>query len=198
MVLPPFKAAVDAGVGSVMNSFNTVNGIPATGNKFLQRDILKDKWNFAGFVISDWGSGGEMIKHGFAKDLKDATKIAANAGSDMDMESYGNVRYLKELVNEGKVSMQVVDDAVKRILTIKFKLGLFDDPYLYCDSKREKELLYNKAHLAAARDMAKKSMVLLKNDAATSTASALLPLKKDITKLVVIGALAEEKNSPAG
>jgi beta-glucosidase len=192
IVFPPFLAAVQSDVKTVMNSFNVINGIPSTGNKFLQRDILKGKWNFNGFVISDWGSGAEMIDHGFAKDLKQVAEISANAGSDMDMESYAYVTYLKELVESGKVSMKVIDDAVKRILRVKFELGLFDDPYKYCNSKREKELNYHPDHLAAALDIAKKSIVLLKNN------QQLLPLQKTQKNIAVIGALANEKNSPLG
>jgi beta-glucosidase len=192
VILPPFKAAVENNVRTVMNSFNVINGIPATANKFLQREILKDKWKFNGFVISDWGSGAEMIDHGFAKDLKQVAELSANTGSDMDMESYAYVTHLKELVETGKVDIKTVDDAVRRILRVKFELGLFDDPYKYCDSKKEKELIYHSDHIAASLDMAKKSMVLLKND------NQLLPLKKNQQKIAVIGALADDKNSPLG
>jgi beta-glucosidase len=192
IIFPPFKALVDHNVRTVMNSFNVLNGVPATANKFLQRDILKDKWQFNGFVISDWGSGMEMISHGFAKDLKQVAELSANAGSDMDMESLAYVTHLKELVEAGKVSMAVVDDAVKRILRVKFELGLFDDPYKYCDAQREKTLIYHPDHMAAVLDMAKKSIVLLKND------QQLLPLKKAQQKIAVIGALANDKNSPLG
>lgn len=192
VIFPPFQATVDAGVRTFMNSFNVVNGIPATANKFLQRDILKDKWKFNGFVVSDWGSGGEMIDHGYAKDLKQVAELSANAGSDMDMESYAYVAHLQKLVEEGKVSMAVIDDAVKRILRVKFELGLFDDPYKYCSAEREKTLIYNKEHQAAALDMAKKSIVLLKNN------NNLLPLNKTQKNIAVIGALANDKNSPLG
>lgn len=192
IILPPFKAAVESNVKTVMNSFNALNGIPATGNKFLQRDILKGKWDFKGFVVSDWGSGLEMIDHGFAKDLKHAAELAANAGSDMDMESYSYVRHLKQLVDEGKVDIKVIDDAVKRILKVKFELGLFDNPYKYCDEKNEKEMIYHKDHIAASLEMAKKSIVLLKNE------NHLLPLAKTQKNIAVIGALANDKNSPLG
>lgn len=198
IILPPFKAAVEAGVSTVMNSFNVLNGVPATGNKLLQRDILKGKWNFKGFVISDWGSAKEMINHGFAADLKQAAELAVNAGSDMDMESYAYIGYLKTLVSEGKVSMAVIDDAVSRILTVKYQLGLFDDPYRYCDTKREKELIYHKDHQAGVLDMAKKSIVLLKNDVGSGKTTALLPLQKTQKKIAVIGALANDKTSPLG
>ena len=191
-ILPPFKAASDAGIATFMNSFNTLNGVPSTANRFLQRDILKNSWGFKGFVVSDWGSGLEMIDHGFAKDLKQVTELAANAGSDMDMESYAYVTHLKTLVEEGKVAMSVLDDAVSRILRIKFELGLFDNPYKYCDVKREKTELYSPAHLATALDMAKKSIVLLKNN------QNLLPLAKSQKNIAVIGALAADKNSPLG
>lgn len=192
VVLPPFQAAVENDVKTVMNSFNVLNGIPATANKFLQRDILKSKWNFKGFVVSDWGSGYEMIDHGFAENLEQVAEQSANAGSDMDMESYAYITHLKSLVETGKVSMFVIDDAVKRILKVKFELGLFDDPFRYCSPEREKTLLYHPEHIAAALDMAKKSIVLLKNE------KQLLPLSKDQKKIAVIGALANENNSPLG
>lgn len=191
-VFPPFEATIDAGVKTFMNSFNILNGIPATANRFLQRDILKGKWNFDGFVVSDWGSLREMIPHGYARDLEHATELAANAGSDMDMESYGYLRYLESLVNEGKVDEALVDDAVKRILTVKFELGLFDDPYLYCDPAREKSRINHPDNIAGVLDMAKKSIVLLKNE------NNLLPLKKNQKNIVVIGDLADDKNSPLG
>lgn len=192
VILPPFKAAVDSDVKSVMNSFNILNGIPATGDKFLQRDILKDKWGFDGFVISDWGSGVEMMAHGYARDLAHVAELSANAGSDMDMESYAYIGHLEKLVKDGQVKMEVIDDAVRRILKVKYELGLFDDPYLYCDAEREKQLVGNEAHHTAVLDMAKKSIVLLKNE------NSLLPLKKEQQKIAVIGTLATDKDSPLG
>ena len=138
-IFPPFKAAADAGVRTFMNSFNDLNGIPATGSSYLQRQILKGDWNFKGFVVSDWGSIGEMINHGYAKDSKQATEIAINAGSDIDMESNAYVENLANLVREGKVKESLVDDAAKRILRVKFELGLFKNPYKYCDEAREKQ-----------------------------------------------------------
>jgi beta-glucosidase len=191
-VLPPFKAATDAGVRTMMNSFNILNGVPATGNSFLQRDILKGKWKFDGFVVSDWASVREMIAHGFAKDGADATAKAVIAGSDMDMESHLYVEELVKLVKDGKVKEALVDDAARRILRVKFELGLFDDPYKYCDEKREKLTIGNKANNDAVLDMAKKSIVLLKNE------KGLLPLKKSGQKIALIGALANDKNSPLG
>jgi len=181
--LPPFKAALDAGAATFMNSFNDLNGIPATANKYLQRDILKGEWKFKGFVVSDWGSVGEMINHGYAKDNKDASMLATNAGSDMDMESRSNIQNLAQLVKEGKVKMSVVDDAVRRILRKKFEMGLFDDPYKFCNEAREKEQWNNAVHLGAEKDMAQKSIVLLKNE------KQLLPLKKSNgqRKIAMIG-----------
>lgn len=191
-VLPPFKAAVDAGVKTVMNAFNIVNGVPSTGNTFLQRDILKGKWGFEGFVVSDWASGAEMVNHGFTKDLKEASIFAAKAGCDMDMESNTYVEHLAELVKEGQVEESIVDEAVSRILRVKYELGLFDDPYKYCDEAREKELLYHEKHQQASLDMARKSIVLLKNE------GNILPLSKNKKGIAVIGALADDQTSPLG
>lgn len=192
VILPPFKAAADAGALTFMNSFNELGGIPATGNAYLQRDILKNDWGFKGFVVSDWGSMGEMMAHGYAKDLKHAAELAANAGSDMDMESYGYVEHLAALVREGKVSEDKINDAVRRILRVKFQLGLFDNPYKYCDETRERQTIGKPEFREAVLDMAKKSIVLLKND------NNLLPLKKQGQKIAVIGALANDKTSPLG
>jgi beta-glucosidase len=191
-VFPPFQATVDAGVRTFMNSFNELNGIPATGNTYLQRDILKGKWEFDGFVVSDWGSIEEMIPHGYAKDNKHAAQMAVNAGSDMDMESYLYVNELADLVREGTVKEAYIDDAAKRILRVKFELGLFDDPYKYCDAQREKEVIGQQAFHETSLDMAKKSIVLLKNE------DQLLPLKKQGQKIALIGALASDKTSPLG
>ncbi|WP_108803104.1 beta-glucosidase BglX [Aquimarina sp. Aq107] len=192
MIFPPFVAANKAGVKTFMNSFNVLNGIPATGNKMLQRDILKEDWNFNGFIVSDWGSITEMIAHGYAKDGKSAAEIAANAGSDMDMESYLYVEHLADLVKEGKVKEHLIEDSARRILRVKYELGLFDDPYKYCDVNREKTILGSKENHEAVLDVAKKSIVLLKNE------NKLLPLKKEGQKIALIGALAEDKNSPLG
>lgn len=191
-IFPPFMAAKDAGVRTFMNSFNELNGIPATGNKFLQRDILKGDWNYPGFVVSDWGSIGEMISHGIAENGKEAAMLAILAGSDMDMESYLYVAELAKLVEENKVDTALIDDAVKRILRVKFELGLFDDPYKYCDPVREKEVVNSQKNHDIVLDVAKKSIVLLKND------NQLLPLKKEGQKIALIGALAADKDSPLG
>jgi len=190
--LPPFKAAVEAGVSSVMNSFNDINGIPATGNTYLQRTILKGKWNFNGLVVSDWGSIGEMINHGYATDTADAAKRAIIAGSDMDMESRAYVGQLIELVKRKIVPESVIDEAVCRVLNKKFELGLFDDPYRFSDESREKAIWNDPTHLEAARDMAKKSIVLLKNDLVKKLGKPLLPL--DVfgsTKIALVGPLVK-------
>ena len=192
VILPPFKAVADAGVATFMNSFNEIDGIPATGSKILQRDLLKGAWNWDGFVVSDWGSINEMITHGYARDSKHAAELAINAGSDMDMESYAYESNLESLVSEGKVDIATIDDAVKRVLTIKFRLGLFDDPYKYCDEEREKNEIYTKINLEVARDIARKSIVLLKNE------NNVLPLKKDGKGIAVIGPLADDKDTPLG
>jgi len=192
IIFPPFKAAVDAGVRTFMNSFNELNGIPATGSSYLQREILKGDWKFDGFVVSDWGSINEMISHGYAKDSKQAAEIAINAGSDMDMESSAYVGHLAELVQEGKVKESVINDAARRILKVKFELGLFEDPYKYCDENRELATVGKQEFQEGVLDMARKSIVLLKND------KEVLPLKKSGQKIALIGALANEKTSPLG
>lgn len=191
-VLPPFKAAVESDVKTVMNSFNTLNGIPVTASKYLQRDILKEGLGFKGFVVSDWASINEIIFWGHAKNKKGAAQLAATAGSDMDMEGYVYIQELVNLVKEGTISEHIIDDAVRRILRVKFELGLFDDPYRYCNEKNEKEQIGNTANLDAVLEMAKKSIVLLKNE------NQLLPLKKEGQKIALIGELAADKNSPLG
>ncbi|PBI93477.1 Periplasmic beta-glucosidase precursor [Flavobacterium sp. ACN2] len=190
--LPPFKAALDAGAATFMNSFNDINGIPATGNAHLQRDILKGKWNFQGFVVSDWGSIGEMVAHGYSKDLKEAAYSAITAGSDMDMESNAYRYNLAALVKEGRVSIDLIDDAVKRILRKKFELGLFDDPYRYSDEKRAEKALNNPEHRKAAREMAEKSIVLLKNENQT------LPISKNAKTIAFIGPMVKEYKENMG
>lgn len=191
-ILPPFKAAAKAGVATFMNAFNDIDGIPATGHKILQRDILKGDWNWNGFVVSDWGSIGEMVIHGFAANKKHAAEIALKAGSDMDMESYSYEGYLEELVSENKSYLNYINDAVKRILRLKFHLGLFDDPFKYIDKEREKNNIYTKEHLTVAREAAKKSIVLLKND------NNLLPVSKSVKSIAVIGPFADDKDNPIG
>ena len=192
IVLPPFKAAVDAGVRTFMNGFTELNGIPATADSYLQREILKKQWGFKGFIVSDWGSLREMMDHGYAKDRKHAGELALNGGSDMDMESTIYVEELSNLVKEGKVNIEQIDDAVRRILLVKFELGLFDDPYKYCDLIRERKITGSQELMDGALEMAKKSIVLLKNK------NNLLPLKKNGQKIALIGPLAADKNSPLG
>ncbi|MBS1567416.1 MAG: beta-glucosidase BglX [Bacteroidetes bacterium] len=178
--LPPYKAGVEAGAATVMNSFNVLDGVPASGNKYLVEDILKGKWGFKGFVVSDWGSFGEMISHGYAADRKDAARKAIEAGSMMDMESKVVIDFLPQLVKEGKITIKQVDDAVGRILYYKFKLGLFDDPYKFSDPEREKTTLFTAANRQQAREAAKRSIVLLKNDNNT------LPVKQ-AGKIALVG-----------
>jgi len=190
--LPPFKAALDAGAATFMNSFNDLNGIPATANVHLQRDILKGKWNFQGFVVSDWGSIGEMVAHGYSKDLKAAALAAITAGSDMDMESNAYRYHLAELVKEGKVAVDLIDDAVKRILRKKFELGLFEDPYRYSDQKRADKALSNPENRKAALEVAQKSIVLLKNDNET------LPISKNVKTIAFIGPMVKEYKANMG
>lgn len=190
--LPPFKAAAEAGAATFMNSFNDLNGIPATGNSYLQRDILKGKWKFKGFVVSDWGSVGEMIQHGFVKDNYEAALSAITAGSDMDMESRSYKDHLAKLVREKKVPIQLVDDAVRRVLRKKFELGLFDDPFRFSNADREQKALNDPEHTKAAREIAAKSIVLLKNE------NQLLPLPKTGKKIAFIGPLVKEVKQNLG
>jgi len=192
MVLPPFKAASDAGVRTFMNSFNDLNGIPATADKNLQRNILKGDWGFDGFVVSDWGSLKEMIDHGYARDENHAGELGINAGSDMDMESYIYLNEIESLLKENRINIEQINDAVRRILKVKFELGLFEDPFKYCDEEREKKVTGSEEIRAGVLDMAKKSIVLLKNE------GNILPLKKKGQKIALIGPLADDKNSPLG
>lgn len=177
IVLHPFKAANDVGVRTFMSSFNQLNGIPATVNKFLLRDILKEEWEFDGFVVSDWGSVAELVSHGYAKDRAAAAKLAVNAGTDMDMESFLFVNELSQLVKDGHIEVAIINDAVKRILKVKFELGLFENPHKYCDLQKEKEVIGSHELSSGALDMALKSIVLLKNE------NKILPLKKKNQKV---------------
>ena len=190
--LPPFKAALDAGAATFMNSFNDLNGIPATGNVYLQREILKGKWKFKGITVSDWGSVGEMIPHGYAANNYEAALEAVTAGCDMDMESRSYIDNLSKLVRDGKVSITLIDDAVRRILTKKFELGLFDDPFRFCNDRRAAGQWDNAANLAAEQDMATKSIVLLKND------NQLLPLSKNAGTIALIGPLIKSVRENLG
>ena len=162
--LPPFKAGIEAGANTLMAAFNEIGGIPVSGSKYLLTDILRDEWNFKGFVVSDWNSVGQLVAHGFASDLKHAAEISLNAGLDMDMESRSYITHLKELVQEGKVKESVIDESVRRILRIKFMLGLFDDPFRYCSKEREQKNIMTNEIKNASLDVAKRSFVLLKNE----------------------------------
>ena len=188
--LPPFEAAIRAGARTLMSAFNDLNGIPCTANRYTLTDILRNEWNFKGFVVSDWTSINELLNHGIAATLAEAGCKALDAGVDMDMVGRAYLDNLPQLVKDGKVTMQQIDEAVRRILRIKFQLGLFDNPYT--DLKRENEIILSDEHIEAARDVARKSIVLLKNE------KNLLPLKKDIKSIAVIGPLADDKQSPLG
>jgi len=190
--LPPFKAAADAGAATFMNSFNDINGVPATANKYIQTDILKNQWKFKGFIVSDWGSIGEMINHGYSKNNYEAAYQAVMAGNDMDMESRSYITNLAKLVKQGKVPMKRIDDAVRRILRKKFELGLFDDPYKFCNAEREKKEMNDPQHALAGRDMARKSIVLLKNE------NHLLPLSKNTKTIAFIGPIVKRVRENLG
>ena len=187
--LSPYKAAVEAGVGSVMSSFNFVDGVPATANSWLLDNVLRRQWNFGGFVVTDYGSIGEMVTLGYG-DLKASALQAMRAGTDMDMCSNAFSKYLKEAVDEGSISMAEIDNAVRRVLEAKYKLGLFADPYRYCNAQRAKKDIYTPAHRQLARDIAAETFVLLKND-------GVLPLKKQGT-IALIGPLADTRNNLPG
>lgn len=188
--LPPFKAAVDAGAATFMSSFNTLNGVPASANPFTLRQVLKKEWAFRGFVVSDWDSIGELINHGVAADNRDAAELAFRAGVDMDMTTAAYVNHLPELVRSGEVTQAQLDDAVRRVLRIKFELGLFDNPYT--DASKESGRLLTNDNLALAREVAAKSMVLLKND------KDVLPFSDSVSSIAVIGPLADSKADMLG
>lgn len=192
----PYQAAVNAGVGSVMASFNEVEGVPATANKWLMTDVLRKQWGFNGFVVTDFTGIAEMIQHGIG-DLQTVSARALNAGIDMDMVSDGFVGTLKQSLKEGKVSMPAIDGACRRILEAKYKMGLFDNPYKYCDLKRPARDIFNKEHRATARKIASESFVLLKNEPVNGGNTPLLPLAKQGT-VAVIGPLADTKSNMPG
>ncbi len=190
--LPPYKAAVDAGVATVMSSFNTINGVPASGNRWLQTEILRGEWGFEGFVVSDWNSLGEMMYHGNVESPYEVGYRGVDAGVDMDMEGRIYNTQVKQLLTDKKITISQIDEMVSRILLVKFRLGLFDHPFQYCDKQREKELTMHPGHIAAAREIAKKSIVLMKNENKT------LPVSKTMKRIAVIGPLANDKDSPLG
>jgi len=188
--LPPYKAAIDAGAGSVMTSFNDINGVPATANKWLMTDVLRDQWGFGGFVVTDYTAVNELIDHGLG-DLQEVSARSIQAGIDMDMVGEGFLTTLKKSLDEGRVSEADIDRACRRVLEAKYKLGLFDDPFRYCDESRAEEAILHPAHLAKAREAAGKSFVLLKND------GHVLPLKKSGT-VALIGPLANTGSNMPG
>lgn len=194
--LYPYQAAVDAGVGSVMASFNEVDGVPATANKWLMTDVLRKQWGFNGFVVTDFTGIAEMVAHGIG-DLQTVSARALNAGVDMDMVSEGFVGTLKKSLTEGKITMKTLDTACRRILEAKYKLGLFDDPYKYCDLSRPARDIFTKEHRDAARKIASESFVLLKNEPAKTGQAPLLPLQKKGT-IAVIGPLANTRSNMPG
>lgn len=186
----PYQAAVEAGVGSAMASFNEVDGVPATGNKWLMTDVLRKQWGFDGFVVTDYTGIAEMIEHGMG-DLQTVAALALNAGVDMDMVSDAFTETLKKSVEEGKVDVKTINQACRRMLEAKFKLGLFTDPYKYCDVKRPQQDIFTKEHRAVARRIASESFVLLKNE------GQVLPLARKGT-VAVIGPLANTKANMPG
>lgn len=190
--LPPFKACVDAGVHTFMSAFNSLNGVPATGNRWLMTDILRNQWKFKGFVVSDWNAVQELKAHGVAETDADAALLAFNAGVDMNMTDGLYNRCLEEAVREGKLDMQAIDTSVERILRAKYALGLFDDPYRFLDVKRERREIRSEAVINLARKSAASSMVLLKNDHAT------LPLSKQTKRIALIGPLANNRAEVMG
>ena len=190
--LPPFKACVDAGVHTFMSAFNSLNGVPATGNRWLLTDILRNQWKFKGFVVSDWNAVQELKAHGVAETDADAALMAFNAGVDMNMTDGLYNRCLEEAVREGKLDMQAIDTSVERILRAKYALGLFDDPYRFLDVKRERREIRSEAVTNLARKAAASSMVLLKNDHAT------LPLSKQTKRIALIGPLANNRSEVMG
>lgn len=187
---PPYKAAIDAGVGSVMTSFNVVDGIPATGNKWLMTDVLRDRWGFDGFVVTDYTAISEMIAHGMG-DLQQVSAMSLSAGTDMDMVADGFLTTLEKSLKEGKVTMTEIDKACRRILEAKYKLGLFDDPYKYCDASRVKKDIFTAENRAVARKIATETFVLLKNE------NNLLPLQRK-GKIALVGPLANTKANMPG
>jgi len=188
--LPPYKAAIDAGAGSVMSSFNDINGIPATANKWLLTDLLRGEWGFKGFVLSDYTGINELIEHGMG-DLQTVSALALNAGVDMDMVGEGFLTTLKKSFNEGKITQATIDQACRRVLEAKYKLGLFDDPYRYCDVKRSKTEIATPENFKASREIAAQTFVLLKNEKET------LPIQKK-GKIALIGPLADNRKNMAG
>ena len=189
--MPPFKAAIDSGVETFMTAFNELNGVPATANQYIFKDILRDEWGFNGFVVTDYTAINELVNHGYAENEKHAAELAINSGIDMDMMSGAYRRFLKELVIEGEVNETLINEACRKILIAKFKLGLFDDPYRYSNEQREGETIYRPEFLESARKIASKSSVLLKNN------NKALPLNNK-QSIALIGPLAKDKRNIIG
>jgi len=190
--LPPYKACVDAGVGSVMTAFNEIAGVPSTSNKWLLTDLLRKNWGFKGFVVTDYGAINELVNHGVATDEKQAAGLALNAGVDMDMQGGSYLNSLADLLKEKKITLKQINDAVRVVLEAKFKLGLFDDPYRYCNKERQDKELMTSENLAFARKFVARSCVLLKNDNQT------LPIPVMVKTIAVIGPLADSKRDMLG
>ncbi len=187
---PPYQAGAEAGAGSFMTSFNTIDYIPATGNRWLMTEVLRDRWGFDGFVVTDYTAISEMINHGMG-DLQQVSALALNAGTDMDMVAEGFLGTLEQSLSEGKVTMEAIDQACRRILEAKYKLGLFDDPYRYLDDKRAKKEIFTAEHRAAARKLATETFVLLQNN------DNVLPLKRT-GKIALVGPLANTRANMPG
>lgn len=187
--LPPFEAAAKAGAATFMTSFNDNDGVPSTGNKFILRDVLRGEWGFDGLVVTDWNSAREMIAHGFAVDDKDAAALSVNAGVDMEMVSYTFFKHLPEQIKAGKVKQTVIDDAVRNILRVKYRLGLFDNPYV---DEKKPSVMYDESHLAAAKRAAEESAILLKNE------GEVLPLKEGVRTVAVVGLMADAPHDQLG
>ncbi|MCO6360348.1 glycosyl hydrolase [Roseivirga pacifica] len=196
--LPPYKVALDAGATTVMTSFNEVDGVPASGNKYLMTEILRNEWGFDGFVVTDYTSINEMVPHGVVADLKEAAELAFNAGVQMDMQGGVYSQYIPELIAEGKIKETTLDEYVRQVLEMKYKLGLFEDPYRYLNKEREQETLYSKELMDHALLAAKESIVLLKNEPAKGQSEQLLPLKKSLKSVALIGPLADNQKDMLG
>jgi len=190
--LPPFKAAVESGVCTLMAGFHELNGIPTSSSSYLMTDILRDEWKFDGFVVSDWGSIRETAVHGYAKDRKDAAMKSFNAGLDVDMESSAYLKHMKELISEGKISMEKIENSVRKVLRMKYLTGVMENPYRYCNQQREDTIILKKEYLELAREAACKSMVLLINK------NQILPLSENLKSIAVIGPLADSKKDMPG
>ncbi|WP_268125575.1 beta-glucosidase BglX [Roseivirga pacifica] len=196
--LPPYKVALDAGATTVMTSFNEVDGVPASGNKYLMTEILRNEWGFDGFVVTDYTSINEMVPHGVVADLKEAAELAFNAGVQMDMQGGVYSQYIPELIAEGKIKEATLDEYVRQVLEMKYKLGLFEDPYRYLNKEREQKTLYSKELMDHALLAAKESIVLLKNEPAKGQSEQLLPLKKSLKSVALIGPLADNQKDMLG